>query len=35
MRAWALTQGIAVSDRGRVKQQIVDAYRAARATGGG
>ncbi|MDQ3616751.1 MAG: Lsr2 family protein [Actinomycetota bacterium] len=30
VRAWALSRGIAVSDRGRVKREIVDAFRAAR-----
>ncbi len=30
VRAWALTQGFEVSDRGRVRKEIVEAYRAAR-----
>jgi ERCC4 domain-containing protein/Lsr2 protein len=30
VRAWALAQGITVSDRGRVKRDVVEAFRAAR-----
>ena len=30
VRAWALQQGIPVSDRGRVRREVVEAYRAAR-----
>lgn len=30
VRAWALTRGLAVSDRGRIRKEIVDAYREAR-----
>jgi hypothetical protein len=30
VRAWALAQGLSVSDRGRVKREIVEAFRAAR-----
>jgi hypothetical protein len=30
VRAWALSQGLEVSDRGRVRRELVDAYRAAR-----
>ncbi|MDR2895548.1 MAG: Lsr2 family protein [Propionibacteriaceae bacterium] len=29
VRAWALSQGIPVSDRGRIPQHIIDAYLAA------
>lgn len=32
VRAWAEAQGIAVSDRGRVKREILEAYRASRFT---
>ena len=32
VRAWAASQGIDVSDRGRVKKEIVEAFRAARFT---
>lgn len=30
VRAWAISQGIPVSDRGRVKREVVEAFRAAR-----
>ncbi len=30
VRAWAVEQGLAVSDRGRVRKELVEAYRAAR-----
>lgn len=30
VRAWALSQGMSVSDRGRVRRELVEAYRAAR-----
>ena len=35
VRAWAMQQGIPVSDRGRVKREVVEAYRAARFAGDG
>lgn len=30
VRSWALEQGLAVSDRGRVRREVVDAFKAAR-----
>jgi hypothetical protein len=30
VRGWALAEGIAVSDRGRVRRDVVEAFRAAR-----
>jgi hypothetical protein len=30
VRAWAMLHGYPVSDRGKVKKEIVDAFRAAR-----
>lgn len=35
LRAWALANGLNVSERGRVKREIVDAFRAARHAGEG
>lgn len=35
VRAWAMQHGIPVSDRGRVKREVVEAYRAARFAGDG
>lgn len=34
IRAWALAQGLNVGQRGRVRDEIVDAYRAAHQTTG-
>lgn len=35
VRAWAVEQGIPVSDRGRLRREVVEAYRAARFAGDG
>lgn len=35
VRAWAVEQGIPVSDRGRARREVVEAYRAARFAGDG
>lgn len=35
VRAWAVQQGIPISDRGRLRREVVEAYRAARLADGG